>query len=546
MASTETPPPSIRQGVRIVPPDGSVSVEEVLLAVGEQVGHDKLCYASRMNKAVVVFLKDEAHVHQLIESSVFIRDLFVQVSPLLTALTPPRGLVEDIQRAILEFFWSGKHWVRAAVLYLPVAEGGQGLINIQSKIASFRLRTAQKLLYNCGPGWCDTGRLLLRKAGRLGYDKQLFLLRLGDVDFTGLTSFYSSVLQAWQIFLVARVENETPGMWLFEEPLFFNNFIRAQTLLSASLRVSLREAGCTKLGHLIRMTAGSVDTLRERSNITSKRLISRVVEEVCAALTPSHRAFVKSTALCDQWSEGGEYSFPSLSITPAVGEWQEGGGQLLSFSTPHLDKFQDAGKKEVYQSCVKVLNLRSLAGTNESRWAGFFGPDISPKGSWRSLYKLPVEKRAADLQWRIVHGAIATNRYRAHMDPELGEGCVFCSQAETLEHLFVCCPRLEVLFDLLKKWFQGLGESFSFDLFIFGPKYCAKTKLAIWLTRRNRTQGDGSVQLVPVLEGLLKARLRVEYSYYHMMDKTQAFSRIWAVGGVLCSVGEHGELIVNF
>ncbi|TKS71955.1 hypothetical protein D9C73_006028 [Collichthys lucidus] len=43
MASTETPPPSIRQGVRIAPPDGSISVEEVLLAVVYQyLGLDPL------------------------------------------------------------------------------------------------------------------------------------------------------------------------------------------------------------------------------------------------------------------------------------------------------------------------------------------------------------------------------------------------------------------------------------------------------------------------------------------------------------------------
>ena len=76
MASPETPPPSIRQGVRIVPPDSSVTVEEVLLAVGEQVGHDILSFASRMNKAVVVYLKEEPLVYQLVESGVFIRDLF--------------------------------------------------------------------------------------------------------------------------------------------------------------------------------------------------------------------------------------------------------------------------------------------------------------------------------------------------------------------------------------------------------------------------------------------------------------------------------------
>ncbi|KAF0021705.1 hypothetical protein F2P81_026042 [Scophthalmus maximus] len=82
MASSETPPPSIRQGARIVPPDSDNTVEEVLLAVGQQVGHDQLLFASRMNRAVVMFLKDEPHVHQLVESGVFIRDIFVQVSPL--------------------------------------------------------------------------------------------------------------------------------------------------------------------------------------------------------------------------------------------------------------------------------------------------------------------------------------------------------------------------------------------------------------------------------------------------------------------------------
>ncbi len=42
MATFEMPPPSIRQGVQIVPPDSNVTVEEVLLAAGEQVGHDNL------------------------------------------------------------------------------------------------------------------------------------------------------------------------------------------------------------------------------------------------------------------------------------------------------------------------------------------------------------------------------------------------------------------------------------------------------------------------------------------------------------------------
>ncbi|KAJ3614015.1 hypothetical protein NHX12_017592 [Muraenolepis orangiensis] len=74
MASSETPPPSLRQGVRIAPHDSSVSVEEALLAAGEQVGHGNLVFASRVNKAVLVIVKSEQMV-QLVASGVIIRDL---------------------------------------------------------------------------------------------------------------------------------------------------------------------------------------------------------------------------------------------------------------------------------------------------------------------------------------------------------------------------------------------------------------------------------------------------------------------------------------
>lgn len=41
--------------------------------VGERVGHANLCYGSRMNKGVVVFLKEERFVAELIVSSVSLK-----------------------------------------------------------------------------------------------------------------------------------------------------------------------------------------------------------------------------------------------------------------------------------------------------------------------------------------------------------------------------------------------------------------------------------------------------------------------------------------
>ncbi|XP_075888844.1 uncharacterized protein LOC142892515 [Nelusetta ayraudi] len=161
---------------------------------------------------------------------------------------------------------------------------------------------------------------------------------------------------AWRIFYFARVLEETPERWLFEELLFFNDFLTTRSLQSASLRSNLREAGCTKLGHLMRMAVGSMDVLREKSNINSIRLLQKVVDEVCASL-PSHlRIFAQNQTVCEQWTEEGEYS-----VTPAVGDGQEE-GQLLSFATSLLNKFENVGRKAAYQISLKVLNQRSLEG----------------------------------------------------------------------------------------------------------------------------------------------------------------------------------------
>lgn len=109
---------------------------------------------------------------------------------------------------------------------------------------------------------------------------------------------------------------------------------------------------------------------------------------------------------------------------------------------------------------------------------------------------------------------------------------MFCTETKTLAPLFGQRPRLSSLFDIIKKWFQGLGEEFPYDLFIFRQKYCVQrtenvhtlvnflsgsAKLAVWLTRT-------------VPEGFLKTRLRVEHSTICSLLSTHG--QLWC--SVLC------------
>lgn len=103
-----------------------------------------------------------------------------------------------------------------------------------------------------------------------------------------------------------------------------------------------------------------------------------------------------------------------------------------------------------------------------------------------------------------------------------------------MAHLFVLCP--------------GLSAVFSFYLFNF----------LILNTARKRVCSDTSSDLVDVqepcskrhgvkpekvLEGLLKARLKIKHAYYKMNDNMVTSGQLWTLGKVLC--GEQEDLIIN-
>ncbi|KAI4891758.1 hypothetical protein NFI96_005206 [Prochilodus magdalenae] len=91
---------SLRHGVRCVPESGT-TVEDVLLAVGEQVGCEHIYSASRMNKAVVVFLEKESFVNSLIESGVWVKGVLVQ--RVVISNVPPFIKNEAIMKELARF-----------------------------------------------------------------------------------------------------------------------------------------------------------------------------------------------------------------------------------------------------------------------------------------------------------------------------------------------------------------------------------------------------------------------------------------------------------
>lgn len=126
-----------------------------------------------------------------------------------------------------------------------------------------------------------------------------------------------------------------------------------------------------------------------------------------------------------------------------------------------------------------------------------------------------------DLQWRIVHGFLTTNRHIAQLNPLVGEGCPFCNTSETVIHTLIECYCLKNLMQLVTCWSINFLGLFSVSLFIYGPKYLVENrnnvsilnflfgmvKLAIWCTRKNKVEESGCIDPILLTKCFVKKKV---------------------------------------
>ncbi len=96
-----------------------------------------------------------------------------------------------------------------------------------------------------------------------------------------------------------------------------------------------------------------------------------------------------------------------------------------------------ASGKTVYKSCVKIFYKNFLSNRVDTHWRAvlhFIRENFKPE--WRALFKSPLSKKVGDLQWRILHGAIAVNALVSIINPGSSVECPFCFQRETVFHPF--------------------------------------------------------------------------------------------------------------
>ena len=469
----------------------------------------------------------------------------------LTCVDPPSGLLAEIQRRMVDFLWGGLHWVPQGVMFLAREEGGQGLVHLASRTATFRLQFVQR--YLTGPAdlvWRDVASSILRRANNLGLDDALFLTDPKFLKLTMLPPFYQGVFRSWALFNHRRCPEANSLHWLLREPLVNGARLDVGDHTTHGLTAALTRSGTLTLQQLVDAAGPALtdaQALGSLLGLQSLRVAGRILELWSQRLTKRDRHLLMGS----QTRSDAADPYPDIVLSPGLGEKT---GPLLRVIHAAKLTLYEADKETLYRNCVKCIHQAGLSGRPPTVWAKKWGQD-GPSPQWRLLYKAPLKKRTGDLQWRILHGAVATNAFISVLNPAVFSGCPFCGVRETIYHVFTECKRLNSLFSLLTSVFTCFGVVFTEKIFIMGAGYSksfknkwqllnfisGQAKLAIYTTRKRQVEhGDGQ-EAAAVWRTNLRSRLWLEFCFYHHISDLESFVERWCFKNTLCKVSD-GQL----
>ena len=217
--------------------------------------------------------------------------------------------------------------------------------------------------------------------------------------------------------------------------------------------------------------------------------------------------------------------FQSLSSDPLV--------DILNFNT-----------KQFY-NCL----LKSVTESNLQR----LYPQINFGEVWKNLHHSFVDNLPKTVNFRLIYDSLPLGYrlFTRHMIPS--PDCVLCLSAiETSDHLFIYCPCVNVLWNIVFQWLNILSEGsiqkcnevIRFGLIPHIPNFAKKAvcvyllslgKYCIWLIRNlnmyehKRLTGN---DIVLRFLSLLKTRIRVDYFRLSFAD----FSKYWLSSNILCHI----------
>ncbi len=249
------------------------------------------------------------------------------------------------------------------------------------------------------------------------------------------------------------------------EPLFFNPLFKMNSSILSSVIDRFLNTGIATVKDLIDFSKGqwyAAKSIANRVGLRSERYVEGIIGDLKKSFPQSFLTYVNN------FIENGERPliFPDLRVNIIFDLDDDLNYTLLKGFEDVL--FHNVDKKDIVLYVCEISVYTQLKRRVDTKWREYLSISSEITPSWRCLYKPPIRKRSGDLQWRVLHCAVATNSFVSKFNEMVLSACPFCNILDTVFHFFCDCLRLIPLFELLDKIFIKLGFMFTKKYVHFG------------------------------------------------------------------------------
>ena len=436
-------------------------------------------------------------------------------------MTIDDSVIKEIQKLFVTFFARLPKYD----IYLSIDDGGQGLIDLDSRIKAFRLEYLRDLMYQ--PHICTP---FLKYFLQTYYYDTVYhdLIRYDYIPLNqcNVPDLYKSLLKIWRSFDKERILEDMAVADILSELVYkdekVGKFIYFQQLVDLS-------EGRWKTDEELFVELKISKSRRVFEGVILKNIKNKITEEWKMKIT----------------------SFFTNKI-------DFGKNQIFDYNIVFNDKqikLTDTQNRIFY---LNILNFNKINLSEcTSKWEPYLSNDYQDLYfNYKSCYAPLNILRDGDLSWGMMHGVVATGSLLRKMHVRNDDLCPFCSCVDNLFHIFYDCPRLLSLFKLLEFfihnifpeldvflkewWFYGVPYLYDFSLDRRKYRVCnwliVLARKSVYDSRSNKLRSELPDGVLYIFKSRVKHRLTIEFQYAQFIGEIEKFKFNWCIYPLKCYI----------
>ena len=358
----------------------------------------------------------------------------------------PMWVEKRLKKCFLDFLWNSKpSRIAYSTLIGDVGKGGMGLIDIEQRKNSLRIKIVKKYLDDGHKtAWKKTMEYFLNKCGDFNMGDGILWMKTKNWMTECLPEFYREMFSAWGKFL-DRLEYDPHGREnILNQPLFLN-----QNILKQDKGIFLKkwmEVGITRVRDVLYEfkegflpTQFIVDAMEEAKEDYSEQEIKNKYEIIKNAIPKEWIKRIESME--------GEPKEKCIHVKL--------GGKLYDFKECTVKMIYCAFRDDVFKEPIA-----------NGYWVQKF-KDLKKECIWRNMTGKCVETKLECLEYFIRHKVVFTDVILNKIGMEENALCKVCQEEEEgILHMFLHCRELEdflrkckcLIKDVTEEWDENVME----------------------------------------------------------------------------------------